>query len=50
MEATGCLVPELLSEMRSGCGTQLSEKTQCFYVATVNFSILPCHVNLHVFL
>ena len=27
------MVPELQSEMRSGCGTQLFEKTQCFYVA-----------------
>ena len=36
MEAIGCLVPELQSEMRSECGTQLFEKTQCFYVATVN--------------
>ena len=30
---------ELQSEMRSGCGTQLFEKTQCFYVATVNFYV-----------
>ena len=37
MEAISCLVPELQSEMQSGCGTQLSE--QCFYVATVNFNI-----------
>ena len=35
MEAIGCLVPELQSEMRSGCGTQLFEKTQCFYVVMV---------------
>ena len=33
------LVPELQSEMRSGYGTQLFEKTQCFYVATVNFNV-----------
>ena len=37
MEAIGCLLPELQSEIRSGCGTQLFEKTLCFYVATVNF-------------
>ena len=36
MEAIGCLVPELHREMRSGCGTQLFEKTQCFYIATVS--------------
>ena len=36
MEAIGCLVPELQSEMRSGCGMQLFEKTQCFYVATIS--------------
>ena len=39
MEAISCLVPELQSEMRSGCGTQLFEKTQRFYVATVNFNV-----------
>ena len=39
MEAIGCLVPELQGEMRSGCGTQLFEKTQCFYVTTVNFNV-----------
>ena len=39
MEANGCLVPELWSEMRSGCGTQHFEKTQCFYVAMVNFNV-----------
>ena len=39
-EVIGCLVPELQSEMRSRCGTQLFEKTQCFYVATVNFNIV----------
>ena len=39
MEAIGCLVPELQSEMRSGCGTQRFEKMQCFYVATVNFNV-----------
>ena len=36
MEAIGCLVPELQSEMRSRCGTQLLKKTQYFYTATVN--------------
>ena len=39
MEPIGCLVPELQSEMCSGCGTQLFEETQCFYVATVNFNV-----------
>ena len=39
MEAISCLVPELQSEMRSGCRMQLFEKTQCFYVATVNFNV-----------
>ena len=39
MEAIGCLVPELWSEIRSGCGTQLFEKMQCFDVATVNFNV-----------
>ena len=53
MEAIGCLVPELQSEMRSGCGTQLFEKTPCFYVAKVNFNTslrISCNVNLHVLL
>ena len=36
MEAIGCLVPELQSEMRSRCGTQLFEKTQCCYVAMIS--------------
>ena len=40
MEAIGCLVPKLQNEMRSGCGMQLFEKMQCFYVATV-ISISP---------
>ena len=35
----GCLVPELKSEMRRGCRMQLFEKTQCLYVATVNFNV-----------
>ena len=39
MEAIGCLVPELQSKMHSECGTQLFEKTQCFYVAKVNFNV-----------
>ena len=39
MEAISCLVPELQSEMRSECGTQLFEKMQCFYVAMVNFNV-----------
>ena len=38
MEAISCLVPELRSEMRNGCRMQLLEKTQCFYVAKVNFN------------
>ena len=36
MEATGCLVPELQSEMRGGWGMQLFEKT---YVATVKLNV-----------
>ena len=36
MEAIGCLVPELQSEMRSGWGTQLFEKT---YFATVKLNV-----------
>ena len=39
MEVIGCLVPELQSEMCSGCGTQLFEKTPCFYIAVVNFNV-----------
>ena len=39
MEVIGCLVPELQSEMCSGCGMQLFEKTQYFYVAKVNFNV-----------
>ena len=39
MEAIGCLVPELQSEMRSGCGRQLFEKMHCFYIAMVNFNV-----------
>ena len=39
MEAIGCLVPELQSEMHSESGMQLFEKAQCFYVATVNFNV-----------
>ena len=39
MEAITYLVPKLQSEIHSGCGTQLFEKTQCFYVATVNFNV-----------
>ena len=36
MEAIICLVPELQSEMHSGCGMLLFKKT---YVATVNFNV-----------
>ena len=39
MEAISCLVPELHNKIRSGCRMQLFEKTQCFYVATVNFIV-----------
>ena len=39
MEIIGCLVSELQSEMRSGCGTQLFEKMRCFYTATVSFNV-----------
>ena len=42
MEAIGCLVPELQSEMHRGCGTQVFEKTQCFYIVTVN-----CNVSVY---
>ena len=51
MEAISYLVPELQNEMRSGCGTQLFEKTQCFYVATVNFnvSVYPYTIVLRKF-
>ena len=38
--AIGCLVPELQSEMCSRCRTQLFEKPQCFYVATLNLMSL----------
>ena len=38
----GCLVPEFRSEKRRGRGTQLFEKTQCFYV-TFSFSV--CHTG-----
>ena len=37
--AIGLLVPELQSEKHRGCGTQLFEKMQCFYIATVNFNV-----------
>ena len=30
MEAIACLVPKLHSEMRSGCGTQLSRERNVF--------------------
>ena len=39
MEAIGCLVPELRSETHHGCGTQVIEKTQCFYAVTVNSNV-----------
>ena len=45
MEAIGCLVPEFQSEKRRGHGTQLFEKTHCFYVATY-LRILSCYVTL----
>ena len=45
MEAIGCFVPELRSEKHCGRGTQLFEKTQCFYVAT-GLCILSCYVKL----
>ena len=48
MEAIGCLVPKLQSEMHSGCATQLFEKAQCFYVATVNF-IVSVYYCVHKF-
>ena len=40
MEVIGCLVPKLQSEMHSGCGMQLFEKTQRLYVAMVNLMSL----------
>ena len=39
MKVIGCLVPGVQSEMHSGCVTQLFKKTQCFYVAMVNFNV-----------
>ena len=45
MEAIGCLVPEFRSEKRRGHGTQLFEKTYCFYVATY-LRMLSCYVTL----
>ena len=42
MEAISCLVPELQSETHHGCGTQVFEKTQHFYVVTVN-----CNVSIY---
>ena len=49
MEAIGCLVPELQSEKHRRHGTQLFEKTQCFYVATC-LRMLLCYEKLtHVF-
>ena len=39
MEAIGCLVPELQSEMHRRHRTQVFEKTQCFYVVTVNCNV-----------
>ena len=42
MAAIGCLVPELWSEMHRGCETQAFEKTQCFYIVTVN-----CNVSVY---
>ena len=42
METIGCLVPELRSETHRRRGTQVFEKTQCFYVVTVN-----CNVSVY---
>ena len=42
MEAIGCLVPELWSETHRRRGMQVFEKTQCFYVVTVN-----CNVSVY---
>ena len=49
MEAIGCLVLKLQSEKHRGRGTQLFEKTQCFYIATC-LRIPSCYKKLtHVF-
>ena len=47
MEAIGCLVPELRSEMHRGRRTQVFEKMQCFYAVTVNCSLrkLSCYIK-----
>ena len=42
MEVIGYLVPELWSETHHGCGMQVFEKTQCFYIVTVN-----CNVSVY---
>ena len=39
MEAISYLIPKLLSKMYYGCGMQLFEKMQCFYVVTVKAAI-----------
>ena len=43
MEAIGSLVPELQSETHRGRGTQVFEKTQCFYVVAVNCNVSVYH-------
>ena len=48
MEAISCLVPELQSEKHRGHGTQIFEKTQCFYVATC-LRILLCYTTFTCF-
>ena len=39
IEAIGCLVPKLWSGAHCRRGTQVFEKTQCFYVVTVNCNV-----------
>ena len=50
IEAIGCLVPELQSEKHRRLGTQLFEKAQCFYVATVNFNVSVYYRVQHMLL
>ena len=46
MAAIGCLVPELRNEEHGGRKMQIFKKTQCFYVATVNFNtIMLCKLT-----
>ena len=42
MEVIGCLVPKLQSETHHGCGLQVFEKMQRFYVVTVS-----CNVSIY---